>query len=588
MTPPRRRAITAPMSEDLAFPGMEPAALAPAYRVLARKYRPASFDTLLGQDAMVQTLANAIARDRLAQAWLLTGVRGVGKTSTARIIAKALNCIGPDGSGGPTIAPCGGCEPCVAIAAGRHMDVIEMDAASNTGVDDVREIIEAVRYASVSARYKIYIVDEVHMLSENAFNALLKTLEEPPPHVKFIFATTEVNKVPVTVLSRCQRFDLRRVPAATLEAHFAAIVASEGATAEPEALALIACAAEGSVRDGLSVLDQALSHSSGTITADAIRAMLGLADRGAVRRLFGLALAGDAAGTLGEIAAQYDLGLDPEMLLRELLGLVHAITRQRLAPSDDPTLSVEERAMLGDWAARLSFPVLHRLWQLLLKGLAEVQAAPVPLQAAEMALLRLIHASDLPDPAELVRRLTTGEALPVSTAGVAPAAATPAPAAMAAPAPLAPAPPAPAPPAAALAEITPARTLPATSADYPALVDMFRSRNEARLAHILAEDVRLVSLVPPLLILAALPRVPKDQIALIGKRLNEWTGADWRVEIVSDGGAPTLREAEMAAARDRRDAARRDPMVEAVFANFPDAEIIDVVHDERTPHAQSR
>ena len=571
------------MSEDLTFPGMEPMAPmapAPAYRVLARKYRPASFDTLLGQDAMVQTLANAIARDRLAQAWLLTGVRGVGKTSTARIIAKALNCIGPDSSGGPTIAPCGVCEPCVAIAAGRHMDVIEMDAASNTGVDDVREIIEAVRYASVSARYKIYIVDEVHMLSKNAFNALLKTLEEPPPHVKFIFATTEVNKIPVTVLSRCQRFDLRRVPAAKLEAHFAEIVSTEGATAEPEALALIARAAEGSVRDGLSVLDQALSHSSGIITADAIRAMLGLADRGAVRRLFGLALAGDAAGTLAEIASQYDLGLDPEMLLRELLGLVHAITRQRLAPapegSGDPALSVEERAMLGDWAARLSFPVLHRLWQLLLKGLAEVQAAPVPLQAAEMALLRLIHASDLPDPGELVRRLTMGEPMPVATSSTGAAAAPPAPVAIAVAVP---------PPVAA---ILPPAAQPAATADYPALVDMFRSRNEARLAHILGEDVRLVALVPPLLTLAAPARVPRDQLTLVGKRLTEWTGIDWRVEIVADGGGATLREAEQAATQDRRDAARRDPMVEAVFVHFPDAEIIDVLPDERTPHAQSR
>ncbi len=585
MTQSWRRAITTPMSDDLAFPGMEPPTPAPAYRVLARKYRPASFDTLLGQDAMVQTLANAIARDRLAQAWLLTGVRGVGKTSTARIIAKALNCIGPDGNGGPTIAPCGVCEPCVAIAAGRHMDVVEMDAASNTGVDDVREIIEAVRYASVSARYKIYIVDEVHMLSKNAFNALLKTLEEPPPHVKFIFATTEVNKVPVTVLSRCQRFDLRRVPAATLEAHFAEIVAAEGGTAEPEALALIARAAEGSVRDGLSVLDQALSHSSGPnaagadITADAIRAMLGLADRGAVRRLFGLALAGDAAGTLAEIAAQYDLGLDPEMLLRELLGLVHAITRHRLAPVDDPALSVEEKAMLGDWAARLSFPVLHRLWQLLLKGLAEVQAAPVPLQAAEMALLRLIHASELPDPADLLRRLTTGEAMPAVSAPPAPQ-----PVAAAAPMALTPAPAAVTPAAVAIAPPPAA----APGAGFPALVDMFRARNEARLAHILSEDVRLVALVPPLLTIAAPLRVPRDQIALIGKRLTEWTGADWRVEIVADGGAPTLREAELAAAGDRRDAARRDPLVEAVFAHFPDAELIDVASDERTPHAQSR
>jgi DNA polymerase-3 subunit gamma/tau len=547
--------------EDQAFPGLDlpGPAPAPAYRVLARKYRPGNFDALLGQDAMVQTLANAIKRDRLAQAWLLTGVRGVGKTSTARIIAKALNCVGPDGRGGPTINPCGVCEPCLAIAAGRHMDVIEMDAASNTGVDDVREIIEAVRYASASARFKIYIIDEVHMLSKNAFNALLKTLEEPPPHVKFIFATTEVNKVPVTVLSRCQRFDLRRVPAETLVDHFAGIVAAEGSSAEPEALALIARAAEGSVRDGLSLLDQAIAHAGGTITAEAIRAMLGLADRGAVRQLFGLALAGDAAGTLAAITAQHDLGLDPEMLLRELLELVHAITRQKLAPADDPALSIEERATLGDWAGRLSFPALHRLWQLLLKGLAEVQAAPVPLQAAEMALLRLIHASELPDPADLVKRLMQAD-------GAAPAA------------------PVAAPPAAA----PPAQTENALPRDYAALVALFREHNEPRLWHMLSDELRLVSLAPPLLSLAAGSRVARDQIARIGQCLGEWTGTPWQIELVADGGQPTLREAQVAADAARLAAARADPGVAAIFHAFPDAEIIGVDASERTPHAQSR
>ena len=558
-------------ADDLAFPGMELPAAAPAYRVLARKYRPASFDALLGQEAMVQTLGNAIARNRLAQAWLLTGVRGVGKTSTARIIAKALNCIGPDGTGGPTMAPCGVCEPCVAIAAGRHMDVIEMDAASNTGVDNVREIIEAVRYASVSARYKIYIVDEVHMLSKNAFNALLKTLEEPPPHVKFIFATTEVNKVPVTVLSRCQRFDLRRVPADTLAKHFGEIITAEGATAEPEALALIARAAEGSVRDGLSVLDQAIAHSAGTITADAIRDMLGLADRGAVRRLFGLALAGDAAGTLAAIGQQYDLGLDPEMLLRALLELVHAITRQRLAPSEDPALSVEERAQLADWAQRLSFPALHRLWQLLLKGLAEVQAAPVPLQAAEMALLRLIHASDLPDPADLLRRMQEGGT--VSAPMATPAAPTPAPA----------------PTAVAPRDVAPPQTNAlAAPADFPALVTLFRANNEARLHHMLTDELRLVAYAPPRLTLAAPPRVAREQLALIGKRLTEWTRTDWQVDFVESSDAPTLREAELADMAARLDAARADPAVAALFNAFPEAEIIGFDADERTPHAQSR
>ena len=565
-------------ADDIAFPGLDlPAAVAaPAYRVLARKYRPASFDTLLGQDAMVRTLANAIARDRLAQAWLLTGVRGVGKTSTARIIAKALNCVGPDGAGGPTISPCGVCEPCVAIAAGRHMDVIEMDAASNTGVDDVREIIEAVRYASASARYKIYIVDEVHMLSKNAFNALLKTLEEPPPHVKFIFATTEVNKVPVTVLSRCQRFDLRRVPAETLVAHFAAITAAEGATAEPEALALIARSAEGSVRDGLSVLDQAIAHSGGAVTAQAIREMLGLADRGAVRQLFGHVLAGEAPAALAALAEQYDLGLDPEMLLRELLELVHAITRIRVAPADDPALSVEEKAVLRDWAQRLSFPALHRLWQLLLKGLAEVQAAPVPLQAAEMALLRLIHASDLPDPADLVKRLQDGRDAP--EAPRLPGGGGDGMRAQAVPTNTPPA-------------LQPPRATPLHAAlpdSFEALVALFRDRMEPRLAHLLSDELRLVAYAPPALTLAHDSRQSRDQLAMIGKRLTEWTGRDWQVTLASTGGGATLHEAERAADAARREAARADPLVSALFTKFPDAELTDVAAPERTRHAQSR
>ena len=564
-------------ADDLAFPGMEPPAAAPAYRVLARKYRPASFDTLLGQEAMVQTLGNAIARNRLAQAWLLTGVRGVGKTSTARIIAKALNCVGPDGQGGPTITPCGVCEPCVAIAEGRSIDVIEQDAASNTKVEQMRELLDGVPYATASSRFRIYILDEVHQLSSHSFNALLKTLEEPPPHVKFIFATTEVQKVPLTVLSRCQRFDLRRVPADTLAKHFSDIVKLEGAQAEEEAMALIARAAEGSVRDGLSILDQAIAHSAGTITADAIRDMLGLADRGAVRQLFGLALVGDAAGTLAAVGQQYDLGLDPEMLLRALLELVHAITRQRLAPADDPALSVEERALLADWAQRLSFPALHRLWQLLLKGLAEVQAAPVPLQAAEMALLRLIHASELPDPGDLLRRLSAGGA------AAAPAPALLAPAAALATAPVAfAAPPPPTPPTVVAPSATPA------PADFPALVALFRSHNEARLHHMLTDDLHLVAYTPPLLTVAASPRLPRDQLALIAKRLNEWTGAEWRVDFVESGGAPTLREAELADSAARIATARADPAVAALLDAFPEAEIIGFDPDERIPHAQSR
>src|SRR5215218_5553908 len=318
------------------------AAAAPAYRVLARKYRPQTFAELIGQDAMVQTLANAIARGRIAHAFLLTGVRGVGKTSTARLIAKALNCIGPDGQGGPTINPCNVCEPCQAIAEGRHIDVIEMDAASHTSVDDIREIIDAVRYASVSARYKIYIIDEVHMLSQNAFNALLKTLEEPPEHVKFLFATTEVNKVPVTVLSRCQRFDLRRIPAEKLAAHFAEVSKSEGVEVETEALGMIARAAEGSARDGLSILDQAIAHGAGAVTVEQVRDMLGLADRGRIRRLLQLVLSGDATAALAELDEAHELGIDPMQLLRGLMESLHAATRTKAGASAE-ALPVEQR-----------------------------------------------------------------------------------------------------------------------------------------------------------------------------------------------------------------------------------------------------
>src|SRR5687768_1457461 len=378
------------------------------YRVLARKYRPQSFDELIGQEAMVRTLANAISRDRLAHAFLLTGVRGVGKTSTARLIAKALNCIGPDEQGGPTIDPCGVCEPCRAIAEGRHIDVVEMDAASHTGVDDVREIIDAVRYAAVSARFKIYIIDEVHMLSKNAFNALLKTLEEPPAHVKFLFATTEVDKVPVTVLSRCQRFDLRRIPAEKLVTHFRGVAMAEGVDVEEEALGVIARAAEGSARDGLSILDQAIAHGEGKVDAEQVRAMLGLADRGRVRRLLASVIAGDAEATLAQLDEAHALGLDPKSLLRGLMETLHAVTRAKAGAAGDVLQSAEEREASSLWASQLGWATIHRLWQMLLKGLSDVGQAPDPNEAAAMALLRLIHAADMPDPSELIRQIRSG------------------------------------------------------------------------------------------------------------------------------------------------------------------------------------
>src|SRR5713226_1251499 len=401
---------------------------ATSYRVLARKYRPQTFAEVIGQEAMVRTLSNAIATGRIAHAFILTGVRGVGKTTTARIIARALNCIGSDGTGGPTIMPCGECVHCRSIAEDRHVDVIEMDAASRTGVDDIRDLTEGVRYRPVSARYKIYIIDEVHMLSKNAFNALLKTLEEPPPDVKFVFATTEVHRVPVTVLSRCQRFALRRVPIEQLVEHYRHIAEAEGISVAPAALGLIARSADGSVRDGLSLLDQAIALSGDEpIEEEAVRDMLGIADRALVFDLFETVLQGDAAGALDRMDRLYQGGADPLMMLQDLLELSHFVTRLKLAPeagTGDP-LEEGERERARPLAAVLSMPVLARAWQMLLKGLEEVQTAPAPAQAAAMVLVRLAYVADLPVPANLARALTAGEsAAPAPaqrTAGVPPA-----------------------------------------------------------------------------------------------------------------------------------------------------------------------
>ncbi|MFZ4383095.1 MAG: DNA polymerase III subunit gamma/tau, partial [Sandarakinorhabdus sp.] len=449
-------------------------------------------------------------------------------------------------------SPCGVCEPCTGIAAGRHLDVVEMDAASNTGVDDVREIIESVRYAAVSARYKIHIIDEVHMLSKPAFNALLKTLEEPPPNVKFIMATTEVHKVPATILSRCQRFDLKRIPAEMLSDHFATILAAEGVAFEDDAVALVARAAEGSVRDGLSILDQAIAHSAEHITAAAVRDMLGLADRGAVRALFGQVLAGEVPEMLAALGRQYDLGQDPAQLLRELLELVHGITRQRMAPRRDPALSAEEQAALDGWAQALPFPRLSMLWQLLLKGLEEVGQAPVPLQAAEMALLRLCHAAELPDPGALIRRL---QDTPGTDAAKRPPDATERSQTAALPAPIQAKPPQ-------------AGSVPDS---FEALVALFRAAGESRLAHFLTDDIRPVRWQPQPALNAR--GVPRDAIHDIEQRLAEWTGQRLRIEWLTDGGGPTLRETEQAALADLERRMRDDPTVAALLTAFPDAEL---------------
>ncbi|MDH7638530.1 DNA polymerase III subunit gamma/tau [Sphingomonas oryzagri] len=523
------------------------------YRVLARKYRPQTFDQLIGQDAMVQTLENAIKRGRIAHAFLMTGVRGVGKTSTARLIAKSLNCVGPDGQGGPTISACGICDPCQAIAEGRHIDVIEMDAASHTGVDDMRNIIEAARLAAFSARFKIYIIDEVHMLSKNAFNALLKTLEEPPEHVKFLLATTEVNKVPITVLSRCQRFDLRRIPAELLAKHFQHVVDEEQISAEPEALALIARAAEGSARDGLSILDQAIAHAgtdAGGVTAVQVREMLGLSDRGAVRRLFALLLSGDAPAVLAALAEQHALGVEPAALFRGLLEAVHGVTRAKAGGAPDPAQSVEERAALEEWAGKLGHATLHRLWQLLLKGLSEVETTAMPMEAAEMALLRVVHAGTLPDPGELLRKLQSGEPMPALDAA-APVAGGGAPV-MAAP-------------------VMPAVRLPA---DFPALIEGVASRH-AHLAQQLHDYASLVRYAPPEL--AIHPKRPID--GNIAKALGEVFSIEWKVALADQPGEPTLREQELAAKAAAEQEILDSPVVAAIRTAFPGAELIE---DERS------
>ena len=521
----------------LDLPEVPQKAAASPYRVLARKYRPQNFSELIGQDAMVQTLANAIERGRIAHAFLLTGVRGVGKTSTARLVAKALNCIGPDGQGGPTIDPCGVCEQCRSIAEGRHIDVIEMDAASHTGVDDVREIIDAVRYASVSARYKIYIIDEVHMLSKNAFNALLKTLEEPPEHVKFLFATTEVDKVPLTVLSRTQRFDLRRIPAEKLAAHFAEVSRSEGVEVEDDALRMIARAAEGSARDGLSILDQAIAHGGGKVTAEQVRDMLGLADRGRIRRLLEHVLSADAVATLADLDEAHDLGIDPASLVRGLMEELHLATRTKAGASAE-ALPAEQRESAERLADQLGWGQIHRVWQMLLKGLSDVQIAPDPREAAMMALLRLIHAAELPDPASVLARLS-GEGGTVA-----------------------------APAAAPVKPSSPTAQLPS---DFAGLIAQMEKSGRHQLAVQLHDQVGLVRYAPPELVLKPMRPLGGDWPRDLASALKEATGKTWQVSLSDESGEPSLLDQEKMAEERVRSEVLADPAVQAAFEAFPDA-----------------
>ncbi|MGP3697812.1 DNA polymerase III subunit gamma/tau [Rhodobacter sp. NSM] len=549
------------------------------YQVLARKYRPQTFADLIGQEAMVRTLKNAFAADRIAHAFVMTGVRGVGKTTTARIIAKGLNCVGPDGTGGPTTEPCGVCEACRAIAEGRHVDVMEMDAASRTGVGDIREIIDSVHYRAASARYKIYIIDEVHMLSTSAFNALLKTLEEPPAHVKFIFATTEIRKVPVTVLSRCQRFDLKRIEPEVMMAHLEKVAGKEGARLTRDAMALITRAAEGSVRDAMSLMDQAIAHGAGETTADQVRAMLGLADRGRVLDLFDLVMKGDAAGALAELSGQYADGADPMAVLRDLAEITHWISIVKISPAaaEDPTTPPDERTRGLEMAERLPMRVLTRMWQMLLKAIEEVSLAPNAMMAAEMAVIRLTHVADLPDPEALIRRLQS-EPRPAGPVGGGGQAAAPgngaAPMArMQAAAPRASAHAPQASGAATAMALAPGAVL---CQSFEQMVELIRQKRDMKLLYEVETGVRLVRFAPGRIEFEPAPDAAPDLAARLSQRLQGWTGARWGISVVSGGGSPTLAEERDKGRLEEEARALENPLVQAVMAAFPGARIAEI------------
>jgi len=554
------------------------------YRVLARKYRPSSFEDLIGQDAVVRTVSNAFETGRIPQAWILTGVRGVGKTTTARILARALNYELPDGSvNGPTIhMPRLGVH-CQAIMESRHMDVLEMDAASHTGVDDVRQINDSVRYAPASARYKVYIIDEVHMLSTAAFNAFLKTLEEPPEHAKFVFATTEIRKVPVTVLSRCQRFDLRRVEADVLMRHLSNIAGKENVEIEPEALGIIARAAEGSVRDSLSLLDQAIAHAAGKVQADTVRQMLGLADRTRVIDLFESLARGDIATAFREFREQYDTGADPIVVLSDLAEFVNFVTRVKIVPAiaGNVAYSETERVRGRDFASKLSMRVLSRMWQMLLKGIAEVQAATRPAAAAEMVLVRIAYVADMPTPDEAIRMIEqNGGASPVAAAS-APSRGAPAPMASAvAPAPIrsatapraeasvrqqamAPAP---------EGQSAPARRI----KSFPELVALASEQRDLMTKGALEADVRLVRFEEGRLEIALESNASRTLVNDLARKLEQWTGRRWAVIVSNEKGQATLREQNLVAKNQRERAAEADPRVQEVLARFPGAKVIEV------------
>ena len=554
-------------------------------RVLARKYRPRTFDALMGQAALVRTLTNALRSGRLHHAYMLTGVRGVGKTTTARIIARAFNCSGPDGQGAPTCTPCDQCDNCLAILGDRHIDVLEMDAASNTGVDNIREIIDSARLAPMRARFRIFIIDEVHMLSKGAFNALLKTLEEPPPHVKFIFATTEIRKVPVTVLSRCQRFDLKRLDTNTLVSLFTNVAAAEAQEVTADALAIIARAADGSARDGLSLLDQAMALADGTVTAAVVSDMLGLADRQQILDLLEAALTGQPDTALTVMDRLMQVGAEPSMVIHDLLECVHTLTRLLVVPNlaTDTTIPEAERTRGLALAKRLTIPALARAWQILLKGHGEVQLAVLPRQAAEMLIVRLAYASGLDTPGDLVQRLSEPAKSQPANAATTPANPHP----PSAPRLLATSshalaispveePMAPPPVAAPLVAVAAAPEVAAPLADpqdFEEMVALFAERREGMLAAHLRRSAHLVRFQPGAVEFRLAPGAPADLANQVARHLDIWTGRRWIVSLASTGGGPTLRQAEEAETLAIEQEAARHPVVQTILENFPGAKV---------------
>ncbi len=547
-----------------------------SYKVLARKYRPETFKDLVGQAAMVQTLKNAFEADRIAQAFILTGIRGTGKTTTARIIAKGLNCIGLDQKGGPTVEPCGKCSNCTAIIEGNHVDVLEMDAASRTGVDDIREIIESIYYKASSGRFKVYIIDEVHMLSNNAFNALLKTLEEPPKHVKFIFATTEIRKVPVTVLSRCQRFDLRRIEPEEMIALLQRIAKSEGVNVSEDAFRMITRASEGSARDATSLLDQAISHGGGGSDAKHVRDMLGIADRGRVLDLFKMIMQGDAAAALTELSSQYSDGADPIVVLKDLAEITHWISVSKITPdmNEDPTITPDERARGIELSKTLSMRALTRMWQMLVKSLGEITIAPSPITAAEMIIIRLTHAADLPPTDELIKTIESklrpdrnekkieNPQKPLDTSS-------------------------------ANNELAKAKhnnysnLKIATAVDeevgifnyikFDHVLELIKQKRDAKLLIDIESGLRLVSYRPGYIEFTPTDLAPANLAQRLSNRLKEWTGIRWAVSVVQDGEAQTIVEKKKRIAIELETEAYAHPLVKEALVQFPTARIVNVI-----------